>query len=575
MIVARRRAGFVASRGVAAWLLLLIGVLGARPQPASAQDQQYMSAMELEQEGRFREAAAAYRNAIGRHGASALLGLERVYAELGRSDSLLPILDSVIAADPREGLYRAMLLRTHRFASRSDAMRTAFERWAKDAPGDAAPYREYSRLLLQDGRAAEADSVLQRAQRALGSTRDLETEMAQLRAATGQWELSTQSWRAAVRGAPYLEQAAVFALSPAPEPTRVAVRRVLSAPPAEISARRLLAALELGWGSPREAWQALRSLPADSLSAAAWRDFGERAENSGAWLTARDAFAAVHAWRPSAPVAVRAGYAALNGNHPESALELATAAEALEDSSQAAQSSVPLRVRALTLLARPAEAEAAVSAYEAWLPADVRLALLRSVALGWVRAGDVVKARTALATAGTEEDDPAAGWIALYEGDLTTARRVMRASSDLAPGGVTALAILARTRAQRSAILGRAFLALARGDSAAAGRDLVQAADSLPDAASLLLATAAHLAAARRNEAGAIALWSTILERHTETPEAAEADLLWARLLRRNGDSAGAIARLEHLILNYPSSALVPQARRELELARGGIPSTS
>ena len=566
------------SRGASelvAWLVLLAGIPCVAVQTASAQDQQYMSAMELEQEGKFREAAAAYRGAIGKHGASALLGLERVYAEMGLSDSLLPILDSVIAAEPREALYRSMLLRTHRFAGRTDDMRTAFERWTKDAPGEAAPYREYSRLLLQDGRAAEADTVLQRAQRALGSTRDLETEMAQLRAATGQWELSTQSWRAAVRGAPYLEQAAVFALSPAPEPTRVAVRRVLNAPPIEISARRLLAALELGWGSPRDAWQALRTVPPDSIAAGAWRDFGERAENAGAWLTARDAFAAVHAWRPSASAAVRAGYAALNGNNPESALELATIAESLEDSSQAAQSSVPLRVRALTLLAKPAEAEAAVAAYEEWLPADVRLSLLRSVALGWVRAGDVTKARTALATAGTEDDDPAAGWIALYEGDLTTARRVMRASSDLAPGGVTALAILARTRAPRSGILGRAFLALARGDSAQAARELVEAADSLPDAASLLLATAAHIDAARRNDAGAVALWSTILERHSDTPEAAEADLLWARLLRRNGDAAAAIARLEHLILNYPASALVPQARRELELARGGIPSTS
>ncbi len=555
---------------------VLAGLLaGLCPERALAQEQPYMSAMELEQSGKFREAAAAYRRAIGSHGASALLGLERVYAELGLSDSLLPILDSVIAADPKETLYRSMLLRTHRFAGRSDAMRAAFERWAKESSGDAAPYREYSRLLLQDGRAAEADTVLQRAQRALGSTRDLETEMAQLRAATGQWELSTQSWRAAVRGAPYLEQAAVFALSPAPAETRVAVRRVLSAPPTEISARRLLAALELGWGSPRDAWLALRTLPADSLSAAAWRDFGERAENAGAWLTARDAFAAVHAWRPSAAAAVRAGHAALNGNNPESALELAIAAESLEDSVQAAQSSVPLRVRALTLLARPADAEALVEAYGPSLPSDVRLSLLRSIALGWVRAGDVTKARTALASAGTEEDDPAAGWIALYEGDLTTARRVMRASSDLAPGGVTALAILARTRAPRSVTLGRAFLALARGDSAEAAQRLVQAADSLPDAASLLLATAAHLDAARRNDAGAVALWRTILERHADTPEAAEADLLWARLLRRTGDSAGAIARLEHLILNYPASALVPQARRELELARGGIPSTS
>ena len=555
---------------LAAWLFLVA------PGPAAgAQEPAYTQAMAHEQEGRYREAAAAYRRALATSGASALLGLERAYAEIGMSDSLLPVLDSIIAAHPREALYRTMLMRTHRFAGRAPAMRAAFERWVAEVPGEAAPYREYARLLLQDGRAPSADSVLQRAQRALGSTRDLETEMAQLRAATGQWELSTQSWRAAVRGAPYLEQAAVFAISPAPAAAREAIRRVLAGAPVEVGARRILAALELGWGSPRDAWQALRALPQDSASAAAWRDFGERAEQAGAWLTARDAFAAAHAWRPSPDVAIRAGHAALSGNHPESALEFADAAMRLLDSAQAAHTAVPLRVRALTQLSRPAEAETSVREYDRWLPADIRLALFRAVALGWVRAGDVSKARAALAAAGTEPDDPAAGWIALYEGDLTKARRIMRASPDLGPGGVTALAILARSRAARAPILGRAFLALARGDSTRALGELVRAADSLPDAASLLLATAAQLDAARGNDTAAVALWATIVERHPDSPEAAEADLLWARVLRRTGDTAGAVARLEHLILSYPNSALVPQARRELELARGAIPNAS
>ena len=64
----------------------------------------------------------------------------------------------------------------------------------------------------------------------------------------------------------------------------------------------------------------------------------------------------------------------------------------------------------------------------------------------------------------------------------------------------------------------------------------------------------------------------SVVERTRSAPEAAEADLEWARVLRRRGDTAGAIARLEHLILTYPQSALVPQARRELELPRGSVP---
>jgi hypothetical protein len=44
--------------------------------------------------------------------------------------------------------------------------------------------------------------------------------------------------------------------------------------------------------------------------------------------------------------------------------------------------------------------------------------------------------------------------------------------------------------------------------------------------------------------------------------------------LRRGGHAADAVTHLEHMILTYPESALVPQARRELELARSAIPST-
>jgi hypothetical protein len=70
-------------------------------------------------------------------------------------------------------------------------------------------------------------------------------------------------------------------------------------------------------------------------------------------------------------------------------------------------------------------------------------------------------------------------------------------------------------------------------------------------------------------------LWRRIVEQQSTTPEAPSAELEWARALRRHGDTAGAAVRLEHLILTYPQSALVPQARRELDLVRSGIPGTT
>ncbi|HEX4601861.1 MAG TPA: hypothetical protein VH116_10760, partial [Gemmatimonadales bacterium] len=52
------------------------------------------------------------------------------------------------------------------------------------------------------------------------------------------------------------------------------------------------------------------------------------------------------------------------------------------------------------------------------------------------------------------------------------------------------------------------------------------------------------------------------------------AELEWARLLVRQRATSEAIRHLEHLILTYPGSAVVPEARRELERAQGAIPKS-
>ena len=103
-------------------------------------------------------------------------------------------------------------------------------------------------------------------------------------------------------------------------------------------------------------------------------------------------------------------------------------------------------------------------------------------------------------------------------------------------------------------------------------QQFVQAADETPAARSILRFTAAQILSSRGMAAEAVALWKRILDEDKDTPEAPQSELEWARQLRRTGDNAGASSHLEHLILAYPQSALVPQARRELELAKSAIP---
>jgi tetratricopeptide (TPR) repeat protein len=192
------------------------------------------------------------------------------------------------------------------------------------------------------------------------------------------------------------------------------------------------------------------------------------------------------------------------------------------------------------------------------------------VAWAWIRNGQIDKARVALTQATGEDEDEVTAWIALYDGDLVKARNGLRHPADVTPEVLNAMALLGRTKADSSRAIGAAFLALARNDSAQAAQRFERAADEVVDAAPLLLALAARIHAARRGDALAIALWQRIVQHHATAPEAAESDLEWARALRRKGDAAGSVDRLEHLILTYPQSALVPQARRELDLARPG-----
>jgi hypothetical protein len=377
----------------------------------------------------------------------------------------------------------------------------------------------------------------------------------------------------ALVSAPYLEQAAAYALAPAPTTSRDAIRAQLFAPPTIVSARRALATLEAAWGSPANGWLALRDLPPDSAAASAWLEFAQRAEAEERWTHAREALTNVLRWRQTPDVGLRAAIAALNSGDPGGALALAPLTSGGADSARVGRMLLPVHVRALAALGRPATAERLVAAYERWLTPTNRATLARSIAFGWVRIGDMTRARGALTVAGPDADSSdAAGWLALYAGDLKTARRLLRTGADASPELALALGLVARVTADSAPALGQAFLILARGDTGLAASALIESTDRLPEVASLLLYTAAQLRMAVRNDAGAIPLWQRVVEQYASSAEAPASDLEWARALRRGGDSPGAARRLEHLILTYPQSALVPQARRDLDLLRNSIP---
>jgi hypothetical protein len=562
-----------------AWLVFAL-LLAALAAPASlcAQAQPgemaLKRAIDLENAAKYREAIAAYREAV-RLGAvsQGVLGMERSFGSLGQEDSLLPTLDALLRTTPRDAVLRGALLRTLRSLGRDAAARRAFEEWRALDARDAAPYREYVRLLLTDRRTELADSVLQQAVAALGGAREFATEFADLYATLGRWDAAAAAWRDAMADAPYLDQSAAYSLMGAPNAAREGVRTALTpqltAPAALVAAlARTRAWLELRWGSPREGWRALRTLPAADSTAQLWIDFADEAAHMGGALVARDALEAAYQVRRDPALALRAAGAALSGGDAAGALRLSTLAVPTLDSAQAVSDALPLRVRALAELGRSRDAEQLIASYGTRVTAAQRRLFARSLAWGWIRAGDIARARQAAAQGGGEDEDVVSGWLALFDGDLDGARSGLRTAEDKTPEVLTALAFISRAARSRAPGIGAAFLALARGDSVQASRAFEQAADSVPEAAPFLLALAARVASAKGDEARALTLWTRLVEGYAASPEAPEADLEWARALQRRGDRAGATARYEHLILTWPDSALVPQARDALDRMR-------
>ncbi len=549
----------------ASLVLAVTGPLRAQELGTAAADSLVLRALDLE-DSKPRDAAVLYRRALSGTGMiPALLGLERVYTNLGMIDSLLPLVRSAIRAEPRSGVVRSVQLRTLSALQRDDELTAAVRDWVRAVPGEAAPFKEYARLLLESGRSAAADSVLTVASRMVRDPRDFSAELAQVAAAQRMWHEASRRWRETLTHTPQLYQAAIFALSLATGVARDSVRTNLLAEPTWLPARRVLASLELIWSQPRQAWLAFSGVTADADAVAAWKEFAEEADARSMPVASRDAWAAIYRKTGEATSALRAADAALASGEAATALQLASAAQATLSPQLGLRDAVPLRLRSLAAMGRAAAALALVdSVRPKVVPIQLQL-LERELMWAWLRVGDAARARPLVVRL---DEDEATALLAIYDGDLDKARAALRNADASNTLLLSPRALLSRTTLPMSPTIGAAFTALARRDTAAALTQLMNTAPDVGDAAPLVLAMAARLLTASGNDARAVPLWTRIVTEYSTSPEAPEGDLEWARAALRARDGGTAIARLEHLLLTYPTSALAPQARRELESAR-------
>jgi tetratricopeptide (TPR) repeat protein len=578
-------------------IAVALGLACAGAPAGSARAQVMGQGVELERAGQYGQAASLYF-AVTRAdptNLAALLGLERVLPPLSRLAELLPVAQRAVAASPTNAALRSILLRTYALLNEPDSARAVALRWAAQAPRDETPYREWAIALEDAHRHDGARDVLLGGRRALGRATAFAVELAELDQRSGDWEGAAREWAAALVESPAQLENAAGELGEAPPDQRERIARVLTAGEPLPLTRRLAGQVLLAWGDPQSAWAIFQpSVATPSPDAAyALRRFAD--------LAAAGTTPAAHRVRALAlarfadmvpePLAVRARADAARAF--VEAGDRAAARDVLDR--VAGDSAAPPEAQSLAqsavvqglIDAGQLDEAARRLATESRLAAEDRAALRLKVARARIARGELDQAEQAVAPDSSVDATALKGWIALYRGRLRDAQELFRAAGPYAGDRRDAtersamLALLQQIPATTFPELGGALLALARGDSGTAVTALRRAADRLgqdgapggrPDVLLLAGRVAARLGPDQRP--AALALLAEAVSTGGSGAAAPAAELEWARLLLRQQQSAEAIQHLEHLILTYPGSAVVPEARRELERVKGAIPKS-
>ncbi|MDX2194269.1 MAG: hypothetical protein NW201_13015 [Gemmatimonadales bacterium] len=569
----------------------LVAALAAVGLPGrlAAQSDPIARAADFERRGNHAGAAEQYRLALADRPAdvTALLGLERTLGQLGKAGELVGPARAALRADAKSAVVAGIALRAYAAADFIDSLRPITERWAALDPADEDPWRELGLLLAQKRDRAGARAAFLLARPRTGKPDALAPELAQLAGADGDWAGAAAEWARAVRRVSGYRTAAVTQLAGAPEAQRAAVLATFRAA-TEAPVRRVAADPLIRWGDPVAGAALIRSgLPDDGRAAG---DVLRATLETLRGIAGRDARRAqgllleALASRSLEPAATRASLDAAQAYAEAGALEdarrllqrLASAGGGPPGTAVAAARTL------ITVLAdegKVDEAEQLLERGRETLDTDERLALRRRLALGWVRQGRFDRAEAVIAADSSVEAAALRGRFQLLRGDLKGAVAWFQGAGPYAgtreesQARFALVALIQPIEADSLPALGAALLRLERGDTTGAATDLEALAGTLPPekGGSELMLHAGRLSAARGDRVVAERrLRAAAAGNAPTTAPAAELEL--GRLLIALGRGPEAVPVLEHLIVTYAGSALVPQARRLLDEARGAVP---
>ena len=567
-------------------VLLGWATLSAQAQPQQPPDPA-TRAFDLERRGQHGAAAEIYRTILTSRPADlgALLGLERSLVPLGKVADMVPDLRRGLSiGEPSAALF-GIAVRVYAVAALPDSVRRIVDRWAAVEPKSEGPYQEWGSAALGARDRPQAKLAYLLGRERLGGEA-LAGELAQLATIESDYETAVREWLLAVEKTPSYRSAAVSILGQVPAAGRATVLRHLDQASGK-SPLRMAASLTIRWGDPvggvRRIERAMSVLAEqtvealqdglDEIRGQTGREVGMAKGIALELLGAKVTAQATRYWLESAQAYADAG------DQGSARRMLARLASDPKASPTMAASATSTLVTVLVAEGKMEEATKQFGQLSAVLAEEERGGLQVRLAEGWIRAGKLDRAEQVVAQDSTVEGLAVRGRIRLYLGDLAEASSLMRfagpfaGARDASVSRTTALSLIQVIDDDSLPALGAALLKLERRDSLGAATDLETVGAALPPdrggAEVLLLAGRVHGGLGGRADAERVFRAVVGL---TIPASAAAAGFELARILLATDRKAGAITQLEELLVTYPTSAVAPQARRLLDVAKGAIP---
>ncbi len=551
------------------------------------------AAMEIERSGDMAGAAKALRAILDEHveSLSALISLERILAMQGRTADLLPYVDRLIGADPESPIGHQMRVRAYSMLEQVPDIERAADAWIRASPDVETPYREIARIWRQRGEYERALGVLERGRERVQREDALALELGDLYADLDQPERAVREWERAIADDGQGFLLVQRRLAQMPDGGAAVVRHLIGsllAEPQTLARSRAATEVAIDAGLGEDATMIARKVAA-SLERDARRGYlievARRADGAALAPLAYWAYQELLQAQPAEEqlLALRtrvAELALIVGDTARAVHEYDALEGALAAGSPQRRQSLAVRVE---LAARGTDLDAALTqlaAFRAEYPEATELdALVGVVGGALLDHGRIEDAERLASSVRGPHASLVRGRALLLRGDVGRARTELLNAAPALSGAaatetITLATLLGRLSSQGGALVSNTLARLADDEQGEAVELLLREAGSLPDREhAALLDFAASTAERSGMPILAEQARRTIVTELPHTHEAPGALLALARALaQRPGDAAEAQVLVERLILEYPRSALVPQARQMLDRAGGRMP---